>query len=190
MASSPLLIHRSDIHLVREPPLTLRMQIPIGLGDILGPQPRLVRNILEPLLRSGDIDDPVNDSVRNVHSLGRKLLGEGDAHGAESPFGSREGGHLRVGLDGGGGAGEDEGRGVSGRGVVLGVLEKKGEGGLGEDESAFAVVSCQHKVFCSYISIAVKHIRGRTYTVVDQPLSRSSTVISRNGFLTNPPDAL
>lgn len=97
------------------------MQIPIRLRDVLRPQPRIRVKILEHLLRFRNVDNAIDDRVRDVNALRSEFLRERHAHGAERPFRRGECGHLRVGFDGGGGAGEDEGRWVLGR-LVFGML--------------------------------------------------------------------
>lgn len=108
------------------------MQVPIRLRNIFRANLTLRRHVLQPLLRSRDVNDTIDDGVGDVHSLGSELFGYRGGEGAESPFAAGEGGHLGVGFHAGGGAGENEGWWVGVAGV-FGRLEEEGEGGLGED---------------------------------------------------------
>lgn len=81
------------------------MQIPIRIRDALWIDHRFLR---EPVpLGAGDIDDAVDDSVRDVDALGPVLAGKGLGHGAEGVLHGGEGGEEGGAFDGGGGAGED-----------------------------------------------------------------------------------
>lgn len=115
-------------------PIRVRNRARIDLG--LGRQP--VR------LRAGDVDDAVDDGVRDVHALGAELARERLRQGAQGVLHGGEGGEEGGAFDGGGGAGEDEGWGVGGRGCGCGCGgggggEEEGEGRLGEEEGSFAV---------------------------------------------------
>lgn len=81
------------------------MQIPIRVRDGL----RVNHGFLgEPVpLRAGDVDDAVDDGVRDVHALRAVLAGEGLGHGAEGVLHGGEGGEEGGAFDRGGGAGED-----------------------------------------------------------------------------------
>lgn len=81
------------------------MQIPIRVRDGL----RVDHGFLgEPVpLRAGDINDAVDDGVRDVHALRAVLAGQGLRHGAEGVLHGGEGGEEGGAFDGGGGAGED-----------------------------------------------------------------------------------
>ena len=83
-----------------------------------------------------DVNDAVDDGVRDVHALGAELAREGLRQGAQGELHGREGGEEGGALDGGGGAGEDEGGRVRG---CRGGGEEEGEGRLGEEEGSFAV---------------------------------------------------
>lgn len=108
------------------------MQVPIRLRNIFRANLTLRRHVLQPLLRSRDVNDTIDDGVGDVHSLWSEFFRDRGAEGAEGPFAAGERGHLGVGFDAGGGAGEDESWWVGVAGV-FGGLEEEGEGGLGED---------------------------------------------------------
>jgi len=112
--------------------------MPIRVRDILRTNLSLSRHILQPLLRPLNINHAVNDRMRDVHAFRRELLRYTSRQGTQGEFGRREAGHERVGFDGGGCAGEDEGWWVLGF-LVFGVLEEARESALREEESAFAV---------------------------------------------------
>lgn len=140
LAPLPFLLHRSDVDFVGEAPPPLSVQIPIRLRNFLRPELGVVVPILHNVLRRRDVDDAVDDGVDDVDTPRAELLREGGGHGAEAPFGSREGGRPRVGLDRGRRPGEDECRRV---GILvwrgLSVLEKERDGGLREEEGALAM---------------------------------------------------
>jgi hypothetical protein len=115
------------------------MQSPIRLSNIVRANLALRRKVLQPLLGPGDIDDAVDDSMSDVDALRRKLPRDRITQRAQRPLAAGEGGHLRVGFDTCGGAGEDQSWRILGVGVGSG-LEEEREGGLGEDEGSFAVV--------------------------------------------------
>lgn len=108
--------------------------MPVRVRDRLGVDLGLLGQAVA--LRPGDVDDAVDDRVRDVHALGAELPREGLRQGAQGELHGGEGGEERGAFDGGGGAGEDEGGRVRGGG---GGGEEEGEGGLGEEEGAFAV---------------------------------------------------
>lgn len=60
MAMSPLLKHGSDIDLVCEAPLALRVQIPVALSNIISADLCFGRLALEPILRAWNINHAIN----------------------------------------------------------------------------------------------------------------------------------
>lgn len=111
------------------------MQIPISLRNSISADLSLRRHILQPLLCARDINDAVDDGVRDMHALRREFPGYRLAQSAHGVLAGAETGHFGIRLDGCGRAGEDQGRGV---GVCGDVGEEVGDAGLGEEESAFA----------------------------------------------------
>ena len=87
--------------------------------------------------------------MRDVHALGTEFPSEGLRLGAKGVFHGGEGGEEGGAFDGGGCAGEDEGRWV---GECGDAGEEEWEGCLGEEEGSFAV--CR-KIFQSLIPSVV-----------------------------------
>lgn len=83
------------------------MQPPINLRNLRAVNARLRRLALDVLLRVLDVDNAVDDRVRDVHAARPEFFGEADGQGSQGEFVRREGRHLRVGFHAGGGAGED-----------------------------------------------------------------------------------
>ena len=81
------------------------MQMPIRIRDSLGIDLGLLGQSVA--LGARDIDDAVDDGVRDVHALGAELARERLRQGAQRELHGREGGEERGAFDGGGRAGED-----------------------------------------------------------------------------------
>lgn len=109
--------------------------MPIRIRDGLGVNLRLLGQPVR--LRPRNVNDPVDDRVRDVHALGTEFPSERLREGAQGELHGREGGEERGAFDGGCGAREDEGGWVCGCGWVCGG-EEEGEGCLGEEEGSFA----------------------------------------------------
>lgn len=113
------------------------MQVPVTLSDIIRANLRFQRHVLKPFFGPWDIDDTINDCVRNVNALGSEILRDGSGKSTQGKLGTRKGGNESVRFDGCCGAGEDEGWRILGR-SILGMLEAIRQSVLGENEGALA----------------------------------------------------
>ena len=77
--------------------------------------------------------------MSNVDALGREFLRNGRRKRTQCKLGRSETAHLRICFDGGGCAGEYEGRWIF-RGLVFSMLQEERETALGEDEGSFPVL--------------------------------------------------
>lgn len=136
ISSLPLLQHRPNVNLVRERRLWLRVQVPIRIRYLCSRRQlphtqdyyahcsrhlrgsyntytfstnlSLWRHILQPLLGPRDINDPVNNSMRNMNTLWSEFASDALRERPHGVLGCREGGHEGVALDRGRCACEDE----------------------------------------------------------------------------------
>jgi hypothetical protein len=72
----PLLKRRPNINLISKAALTLRMQIPISLRNIVRIDLSLSSDVDSVVISAWNIDRPVNNSVGNMDALGSELLRE------------------------------------------------------------------------------------------------------------------
>ena len=85
--------------------MDFRKDVPVRIRDGLGIDLRLLGQPVR--LRPRDVDNAVDDGVRDVHALGAEFPREGLRHGAQGELHGGEGGEEGGAFDGGGGAGED-----------------------------------------------------------------------------------
>jgi hypothetical protein len=131
---SPLLQHRPNINLVSKAPHALRVQVPISLRDVARSDLRLGRHVLQ-IVPPRNVNGPINDGMRNVHALRRKLPRDRLAQSPQRPLATRERRDLRIRLDRRRGARVNQSRREL---AFLGrsSLHKQRQSGLREDESA------------------------------------------------------
>ena len=139
----PLFNEGPDVKLKGKARPWLRMQVPILVRDGRRVNLPILGHVVH--LRPGDIDDPIDDGMRNMHALRTKLPAQALRQRSERELAGREGGEARRSLYRRRRAGEDQRRGMyglggrgrgAGRAGVLDCLEQEWKRGAREVVSA------------------------------------------------------